>query len=606
MPAVLSDNQLAHPYVPRHWISVLEDLRRFASLEHTLRVLDRPISQAEQAELVRQHDSLVENSAALLEPEVLSDLSLQSRGTILLRSVLAVIQLKHTTLADQPYLDTAGSRTLALFDADYFGSSEDTAELIEHVRSLFELTESDLLEEQKKLAVDFHDAHRKQAIVRALRDEFHLTQGAPGFECGPAELFHAMYPDVPVPPEDVELIVTGTLIFFCLPLTKDSESLTTDRFKQSPEQDQNAVRQFLKTLKRFRQERFANFPAFGFVDSEHIDTSLLHRIAQRAELAIAEIVAELPRVVTILPQSEIDKYLIHDIWGHGWQAGMLHFDDLYEQMSHFAEPLDFPEIGSNDASTPPPLAACFLGTGSDVHLDSSAFRKFAMAEVCRRIPIALSAVVAEMMADVAEYKFLAEHPQLASHLPSSSRLWTYPSMLDLTLVDIPFYFGQATKVFRLWSKQTARNAAWIDQLIARGATREAATAAVQDAINVWLDLEADYFRPELIWSEADGQLRVNAFTRIVLNFTGLHRAILAAYRELDAIPTGRLPVRSFRDLLVIATSVFFEAHPTHNLWRMDEFITLVLVPFCRELAVFYRGTSASAATDHPSSKYPTA
>ena len=281
---------------------------------------------------------------------------------------------------------------------------------------------------------------------------------------------------------------------------------------------------------------------------------------------------------------------------------MLHFDVLYEQMSHFAEPLEFAEIVSDDAGVSPPLAACFVGTGSGVYLDSTAFLAFAMAEVFRRLPIVLSAVVAEMMADVAEYKFLADHPHLASHLPSSSHLWTYPSMLDLTLVDIPFYFGQATKVFRLWSKQTARQDAWIEQLTARGATREAATVAVKDAINVWLDLEADYFRPELIWCEADGQLRVNAFTRVVLNFTGLHRAILTSYRELDAIATGGLPLRSFRDLLVIATSVFFEANPAKNLWRMDEFVTSVLVPFCREMAIFYRGTSPCESNDHPSSK----
>mgnify|MGYP001474895911 CR=1 FL=1 len=62
--------------------------------------------------------------------------------------------------------------------------------------------------------------------------------------------------------------------------------------------------------------------------------------------------------------------------------------------------------------------------------------------------------------------------------------------------------------------------------------------------------------------------------------------------DLDHVTTVRergwhglgQPLKSFRDLLVLAASVFFESDPARNLWRVDEFLTLVLAPFCRRLA----------------------
>ncbi len=157
-------------------------------------------------------------------------------------------------------------------------------------------------------------------------------------------------------------------------------------------------------------------------------------------------------------------------------------------------------------------------------------------------------------------------------------------MLDLTLADIPFYFGQATKVFRLWAKHPARQQRLAKQLMEVGATSEAAVAAVQRAVAVWRKLETGYLQPKLYWEETANGLRVNAYTRVMLNFVGLHRTILLTYRELSALPTTTLPMKSFRDLLVVAASVFFESQPARNLWRVDEFLSLVLVPFCKRLA----------------------
>jgi hypothetical protein len=78
---------------------------------------------------------------------------------------------------------------------------------------------------------------------------------------------------------------------------------------------------------------------------------------------------------------------------------------------------------------------------------------------------------------------------------------------------------------------------------------------------------------------------VNVFTRVALNFLGIHRVILDLYRRLDLPAAGGLPLKSCRDLLILAASVFFEADRTRNLWRVDEYLALRFVPLCRRLGL---------------------
>lgn len=581
MPALLTDTHLADLTAPLAWRGVLQDLREFLAVEKEIR------EGGDAAQLRELHDRIVTRSAELLEPTALDEIPETEINRLLLRSVLSLVRLKQSVVADQPVLDTAGSRTLGLFEADFFGSSDAAQGLIRRTCGILNIPAETLLKEEQALEVDLADAARKQAIVRAFRDAFGLWPESPTLRDGKARFFQAIYPDAPIAADEIEVVVTSTLIFFCLPLTKAADALTTERYERLMEHEQLAVREFLQKLKKFTQERFATFPAFGLVGCASVDAALIERIARAAAVTATEVMEELPSLVTILPLAEIDKYLIHDVWGHGWQASMLRFDDLYEQMARFAEPFDL-----NDY---PGLAESFGVQDAAIPFDADRFRNFAISEVNRRLPIALSAVLAEMLADVAEFKFLAEHPEHTAWLPSSSRLSAYPAMLDLTLVDIPFYFGQATKAFRLLEK-SSRQTRLIEQLVARGAELAPAQQAVSQAIACWREIEAEHFQPELIWTETAAGLRVNGFARVMLNFVGLHRTLLTTYGELSAQSTGTLPLKSFRDLLVLAASVFFEADPQRNLWRVDEFMTLKFVPFCRRLAELGNATDVSKQT----------
>ena len=96
-----------------------------------------------------------------------------------------------------------------------------------------------------------------------------------------------------------------------------------------------------------------------------------------------------------------------------------------------------------------------------------------------------------------------------------------------------------------------------------------------------------HYAPRLRWHLVDGDcLKVNLFTLVALNFLGIHRAILETRRRLDKIrPSSALPVKTFKDLLVIGASVFFEADRPRNLWRVDEYLSLRFVPLFRRLGL---------------------
>ena len=128
----------------------------------------------------------------------------------------------------------------------------------------------------------------------------------------------------------------------------------------------------------------------------------------------------------------------------------------------------------------------------------------------------------------------------------------------------------------------------IEQLEAAGATPAAAKREVDRAVAIWRQLESTVYAAE-ISRQVDGeQLEVNVMTRLALNFLGIHRAKLHAYDWIRSKGVGSLPLKGFRDLLLICAAVYFETDPPRNLWRVDEFVTLRIEPLCERLVMGLR------------------
>jgi hypothetical protein len=170
-------------------------------------------------------------------------------------------------------------------------------------------------------------------------------------------------------------------------------------------------------------------------------------------------------------------------------------------------------------------------------------------------------------------------------MPSSSAFKEFPTKLDLTFQDVPFYFMQATKVFRSWAARADRQAKTVKQLVANGATDNAARAAVARAVEMWKGLESNRFSDQLRFALGPGdEISLNMIGRLLLNFASIHAAALRCYRDVGQLSPDGSHLRSFRELMVIAASVFFEQAPARNLWRIDEFLALWFPAIVERLA----------------------
>lgn len=583
MPSVLSEETFFRPELPQEWEEVLVDLRAFVELEEELRREGREAApgEEERAELSRLHDHLVRLSGRLLEPRSLDDLDPRDRDRLFARAVLFLTQLAECVHTELPVLDTAGSRALPVFESDFVWSEENLGTLRDRLRERFGLSVRELEVLEEEVHFETEDARRKQAVARALRSVYGLEPGASDLDRRVHHLFDTLFPGVPLEPEEVRGILTGTLIFFCIPFR--GEELNSERFSSLAEAEQAPIRDFLGRVGRFKQENFAHFPAFGILRGAELAPGLLEPLAEAVGLSPGEVAHELVRMVTILPLAEVDKYVVHDVWGHGWQASMLRFAEAYEEMARYAQAFDLETAAVSPRGRLLRFGDCFLRSGRKVRLDEAKLTDFFYGVLAERLPLAFTAVVAEILADVAEFKLLAEDWTPAEQFTSSSQLEPFPSKLDLTLRDVRFYYAQATKTFRLWARRRKRQQAHVDALVARGAGAEAATEAVQAAVDHWHRLAAGPLAPRLWWEVEGESLRTNVFSRAMLNFLGMHRALLESYLQLSELRPRQIPLKGYRDLLVLGTSVFFEDDRQRNLWRVDEYLSLHLVSLCQEL-----------------------
>ena len=447
MPAVLTEKYVCSTKVPRTWEPIVADLSAFMQLElDVCKGKPKRPSKADRERLTELHDALVTNSARLLEPAALDDQTPTADVEIFARAVLVLMKLNECVAADQPeVLDTAGSRTLRDFEADFRETPEGRRSMLKALKSFPELSEEMLDHVQQQVQIDAQDAERKLSVVKAIRDEFDLWPAADNLRDNIQRFFSACYPDTGITADEIELIVTGCMIFFCLPFS--GTELRTERFQQAGADQQEPVRRFLQRAAKFAQWQFAHFPVFGFLRGEELPQDLVQRLARRAGLSVETVCYEISRLTAIVPLQDVDKYVVHDVWGHGWQASMLRFDELYAQISHYAKPLTLDEQTRGLAGEKLRLGDCFRGRGDQLQLNEGRFREFVQYEIMERLPVAMTPVLAEVIADIAEFKFVELQPDKAESLLSSSLLKQFPSKLDLIMQDVPYYFRQATKVF---------------------------------------------------------------------------------------------------------------------------------------------------------------
>ena len=554
-----------------------ETLERFYDLHNVLVVETNKVSRASG------QNGTIDTSSSVLDNIFVEAIWLS------LEQYPAIV--KHPDIEN---LDTAGSKIFTLFTPDAPTNRPERENLKVKLQQIFQIAPETLEKLTQKLSIRTAPLQHRHQIMRCLQTRFNLASDNPRLDADVLRLFQCLYPGAPFEVGEVRLIKTCSALYFCLPSEikevgsgthNKQKSATIDRTEKKQSGKKIGYAQFLRKI--WQVEPFAHFPVFGTFNAENLDLKFREQIAKDAALSVELVTTTLTRMVGVLPLEELDKYLIHDTWGHQWQESLLDFEDLYTELSLFNRPLSFSESASVLGEQTTFAEAFVKMVSGEIHLDSKKLTEFIDAELYERAIVAFTPILAEMLADVVEYKFLQLHPEQAHLMPSSSLLKAFPSKLDLTLADLRNCFERASEAFQTWvdsDEAKHRIRAEICEKLDisdKEMHHQELDNVLEKAVQLCKERLDRFYQPEWFWEKAENDyLKLNAFSFAALNFLRIHTAFLQTYDVLSENKTKH----NFKDALVLAMGTFFEVEPQRNIWHLDQFLTEGFLPRWKKLA----------------------
>jgi len=390
-------------------------------------------------------------------------------------------------------------------------------------------------------------------------------------------LMQQLYSSVPLRAEDVELVVTRTSFYFCIPF-EDSRLSCID-FDARPVAERRAIEDFLQRVVTADSPLTDRFPAFGYFERESVSEGFVDGLGREAsqrlgrEIPHAVIRETLATMVQILPTQLLELYLIHDSCGHVWQETLCEFEWPYAMVPHLNRPLDLAtgpffgsrpgegcgpgfgerfDAGPRDSGSVAELASCFLVRGDRTELSESRAEACLRADLEGRIAIGAHGVLAEILADIADHKLARQQRPLASKSLFATRV----VRLDLILADIRLFAELWTAPYRDFARNPREREPLYRALIASGHPE----AGMQASLERLARLIQTHLRSGLAReSEASGASEPDICDRLFAEAISLAAELehFIAERIPDAPHSRANPCRSL-DLLGIVLGWFHD------------------------------------------------
>ncbi len=583
---------------PDNWEVVLERLRELETRVQRINESKKraPVPPETLAAFQELHNTLVDETCKAWQTSQ-QDEALDTLNSVLDNAFVEAMWLsleQYPAIVHHPEienLDTAGSKIFTCFIPDAPTDITARENLKSKLQQIFNIDAKRLEKLNRGLAKRTAPLQHRHQIMRCLETRFNLVSNNPDLDADVLRLFQYIYPGSPFEVGEVKLVKTASALLFCVPsavkaapadMHNDSKNATPKDTKQTKTQlKKDRYERFLQEI--WKVEPFAHFPVFGTFNAERLELTFREQIAKGTELSVELITATLTRMIGLLPLEELDKYLIHDTWGHQWQETLLDFEEPYTELSGFKRPLSLTETASVFGEETSFVEAFVKTSTGDVQLDAEKLQRFIDAELYERFIIAFTPILAEMLADVVEYKFLELYPEQAHLLPSSSLLKDFPSKLDLTLTDLRGCFVEASEAFQTWVSSEAAKHRLSMEICEKLdiPSSDALEQVLEEAVQLCKRQLDGFYQPEWFWEKtADNCLKLNAFSFTALNFLRIHIALLQTYEALSQIGTRH----GFKDALVLAMGTFFELEPQRHIWHLDQFLTEGFLPRWKKLA----------------------
>jgi len=403
-------------------------------------------------------------------------------------------------------------------------------------------------------------------------------------------LFDRYFPDNPFVAEQIDVVLTRTCIYWCVPSKKDFEA--APHVKSMSEPAREAALAYLKRMRRFAFQYFSHFPTFSSFDARDADPSLIDDLCNALDIERSVAVDLLNTTATIETTSEIEKYLIHDTWGHTWQADLSELRHLYDHMESLLTPIDATDhlqLGDNVVTL---LDVLYLNLRGELLYDEALATRYADEWLRQRLSGLLAPIVAELTADIIEYKFHLDNEGAEELLPSSSLFDFNPAKLDFAWVD----FGYFIRSLRRTTDRYAKSEALRDNLVERialllklkyprqykaVADKEAIRQQVGERVDQFMRLvqerKAQHLNTDLaIGSDENGRPDINGFFEI---YTNLLRVQCTLNRLIkDVLETERRDLLRYFSVLHIFIVRHYQQAPLQHFWNLDETLAAYAMP----------------------------
>jgi hypothetical protein len=529
-----------------------ELLASMATFQASVRRAKQDDVQDGPAVVRRQHDELMARARQQLPLDV--SVSERMAEAAFFKGGVRAARYRDTVVGDPPLVDTVGSHTLHRFQVDV------DERAIGAVHEAFATDRDATAQEDAGLERELSQLSVRGQVMAALDGLFPLVAHATTDDTVYA-LFSSFYPENPLISGEVKVVRTSTALYFCIPF--DDEGLQTRADLKA--------NLFIQTLTDFHPSHSAHFPSFGSLTAAAIPDALVAALAQGTGQTEARLRAILPTMVVVLPAEKVDQYIVHDAWGHGWQALLFEFEESYQRVAAYT---DLPGLDASfeRAEGAVTLWSCLSSQVAAVSageaISDAAFVPWLRAATAERLYDALSGLHAEVLADVVEYKYVAMHPDARVWMPSSSFVAHLPTKFDLTLGDLPYYYERGIGAFERFVLDKGKQGRLLDELTDRGLPRDASqivVAALASSMGRWL---AEVHGRDILCDATDDGVVVNTFTRVALTYLSLHRSLNDLYARLLA-QRGDV---AFADLLVFSCAAFLEADWGKNFWHLEGFL----------------------------------
>ena len=575
--AVLSSATLFESSGDPDWRTLLASAARFEAFLDT----ESPKTPARLADAERHRLALLEAAEALRQRRPPLAITRQHERWF---TEAVLVWLAYRETASAPLIDTVGTDTAYRFALDLPDSEAVESRVEAALHTAFGWTPDELGEMKRRLEFLSSNLRLKHAIIDAITQRLGTDPSAAEVHAFAKDVFGSLA----TRDGDFDLVVTQTAFFLCIPF--DDAGPKISDLADRPAEEQAAVRGLIQGINKAAMSlKHVRFPAFGFFEPDCVSPTLLdaieaHLKSQGMEVPRSVMAETLATMVTILPTQKVDMYLVHDLWGHGWQESLCEFEWIFERLvanAHTMSPFD-------GAETVPALTAGFSTSSTGTILDSARFAEAVDDDLRARIEIGINGVMAECLADLSEYKFIVEEDPEGHLMPTSSLLRGAAVKLDFTLQDTQINQKSWSRPYRVLLRKASAQAELRRDLQRQGLPEPGLDAALDEAAELLKARFGPAFVKGLALAEDDdGTLVVSVAQKVFVAMSLLAASIeefADARRESRETrgPQWESPTTSI-DLLMLALGWYFEQDRRRNIWEMDRLLDHVIRPLAGRL-----------------------